>query len=230
MDENKKYRLKEVREEYNEINADTGQKITQEYMAGCCGTNTSSINRAENEESEPTPIILIKYADTFGVTTDYLLKHSDAKKAENCTVNQELGLSDSTIEILKKIKNSPDNSYLLDIINAIIGNDKYTVDFLVGLFNCMVDEQISLNIKSDAQKTIEYDKIKTRKINYIMNYITNIVQPQLKNVIENSNSYKEAKIQEKIDTAFINQPITNSFKKCEGEDKKITIPKYLLDN
>lgn len=225
-----KYRFREVREEYNDMIANTGNKITQEYMANCCGADNSTISRIERGQTEPTPNILIGYADTFNVSLDYLLRRSNAKNIKNCTVNQELGLSDSTIEILKKIKNSSDDSYLLDIINAIIGNDKHTVDFLINLFNCMVDEQISLNIKSDAQKTIEYDKIKTRKINYIMNYITNIVQPQLKNVIENSNSYKEAEIQEKIDTAFINQPITNSFKKYEGEDKKITIPKYLLDN
>lgn len=226
-----KYRFREVREEYNDMIANTGNKITQEYMANYCGADNSTISRIERGQTEPTPNILIGYANTFNVSLDYLLRRSDAKNIKNCTVNKELGLSDSAIEILKKIKNSPDYSYLLDIINAIIGDGKHTVDFLVGLFNCMVDEQISLNIKSGAQKTIE-DKIKSKKINHVMNYITNIVQPQLKNVIENSNSYKKAEIQEEIDTMFIKQQTTNSFKKfnIDGENKKITIPKYLLDN
>lgn len=149
----KKYRLKEVRDEYNDINADKGNKITVEYMAKYCNVGMSTISRIEREQTEPTPDVLIGYANTFNVSLEYLLGCSDAKNMKNYTVNHELGLSDSTIEILKKIKNSPDNSYLLDIINAIIGNDKYTIDFLVGLFNCMVDEQILLNTKSGAQKT-----------------------------------------------------------------------------
>lgn len=193
----KKYRLKEVRDEYNDINADKGNKITVEYMAKYCNVGMSTISRIEREQTEPTPDVLIGYANTFNVSLEYLLGCSDAKNMKNYTVNHELGLSDSTIEILKKIKNSPDNSYLLDIINAIIGNDKYTIDFLVGLFNCMVDEQILLNTKSGAQKTIEYDKIKPKKINHIINYITDIVQPQLKNVIENSDGYRKQNYKKK---------------------------------
>lgn len=61
-------RIKELREEKN---------ISQEILAKETGTSQRNIGRWENEENEPTYKQLIKIADFFNVTIDYLVGRED---------------------------------------------------------------------------------------------------------------------------------------------------------
>ena len=61
-------RIRELREEKN---------LSQEDVAKAIGTNQRNIGRWEKNENEPTAGFLLKLADFFGVSIDYLLGRSD---------------------------------------------------------------------------------------------------------------------------------------------------------
>lgn len=61
-------RLTELRKQY---------KYTQRQMAGILGISQPSYIRYENDTSEPTQENLVKLADAFDVSVDYLLGRSD---------------------------------------------------------------------------------------------------------------------------------------------------------
>lgn len=63
-----KFRLKELRKKKN---------ISQLKMAMDLGMNQNSISRYENMEREADYATLIKFADYFGVSLDFLLGRSD---------------------------------------------------------------------------------------------------------------------------------------------------------
>ena len=64
------FRLKELRKE---------RKISQLKLAMDLNMNQNSISRYENEEREADYKSLIKFADYFGVSIDYLLGRTDKK-------------------------------------------------------------------------------------------------------------------------------------------------------
>ncbi len=67
------FRLKELRKE---------AKISQLKLALDLGMNQNSISRYENLEREADYITLIKFADYFNVSIDYLLGRTDIKQAK----------------------------------------------------------------------------------------------------------------------------------------------------
>ena len=55
----------------------TGMKLTQTQMAGYIGMGQSSINRYESGDADPPFSILLKYADYFDVSLDYIFGRTD---------------------------------------------------------------------------------------------------------------------------------------------------------
>jgi len=52
-------------------------KISQVKMAPIVGLKQSSINRYENDQSDPSPETLLRYADYFDVSMDYIYGRTD---------------------------------------------------------------------------------------------------------------------------------------------------------
>lgn len=190
------YRLREVREEYNDINADIGEQITLKYMASLCNVSLAKLSRIETGKAEPTADILIKYADTFKVPMDYLLGLSNAKDVKNCTISSELGLSDNAIETLKEIKSFSDND-LLDIISAFIGSNEHTVAYFSNLLNNLVSTRTASKSESEKLEMLNNRLIEQWIVNDTINYIKWVVEPQITNIIE--ANYLEREIIEQQD-------------------------------
>lgn len=64
-------RLKELR---------TKKNISQQRLAIELGISQQSVNKYENHSIEPDIFLLIKIADFFGVSVDYLIGHSDVPR------------------------------------------------------------------------------------------------------------------------------------------------------
>lgn len=64
-------RLKELRQ---------NKKISQQQLADIIGVSQQSINKYENHNIEPDISLLIKFADFFGTSVDYLIGHSDINR------------------------------------------------------------------------------------------------------------------------------------------------------
>lgn len=184
-----KYRLREVREEYNDILRGNKKEITIEHMAKVCGAGKSTISRIEKGKTEPPPNVLIGYADTFGVTVDYLIRRSNAKNPEHSVVSNELGLTDKAIETLKLIKEKAayEDYDISAFINAFIGSGTATFDLFDGLFNKMSAEYVfsKYNPQTSREKQMYSDKLAKDMTDMIQEYIKYQVQPQLQRVIEN---------------------------------------------
>lgn len=183
-----KYRFREVREEYNKQNRNKGIEITQEDMAHKCGAGKSTISRIEKGEIEPSINVLLKYADEFNVSTDYLLRYTNAKNPEHRTVSHELGLSDEAIETLKFVKdNAAYEDYdILAFLNGFLGGGVATFRFFDDLMNLMSAEYgfSKYNDETEREKMRYSLKLSQDMTGRTMEYIKCDVMPQLERVVK----------------------------------------------
>ncbi len=101
---------------------------------------------------EPNYETLIKLADYFKVSTDYLLGVSDAKTPENESLVTDLGLTDKNINFIKSLNHkffgSGDlekyKSTLLDVFSMIIDNEDETDNLLTFIGLASIPEKIFL--------------------------------------------------------------------------------------
>lgn len=89
-------RLKELREERN---------LSQLDVANAIGTSQTNIGRWEKERNEPSSGYVIKLADFFEVTTDYLLGRED--DFGNISVTTNADLTEDEKKILATFRSLP---------------------------------------------------------------------------------------------------------------------------
>lgn len=77
----------------------TGHSVTQKELAEAVGVRPQTISLYINGSTQPTPETLVKMAEFFGVSVDYLLT---GISAENIDINVALGLSEDAITMLKR--------------------------------------------------------------------------------------------------------------------------------
>jgi transcriptional regulator with XRE-family HTH domain len=114
-----KNRLRELRESKGETQKDCARELGVEY---------ANYNKWENGKS-PNFETLCLIASHFGVSTDYLLGRTDAKKPENEGIVADLGLTEKSIENIKKCVTG---HYMIDKFlshHAILALIKYITAF-----------------------------------------------------------------------------------------------------
>ena len=103
-------RIKELRED---------KKISQTTLAVSVGTSQRNIGRWENGENEPTYSQLVKIADYFGVTIDYLVGREDdfgVVKIENAP---QIAKDEKEMLAVYKSLSQEDKQKVLSIIKAL---------------------------------------------------------------------------------------------------------------
>lgn len=118
-------RLRELRNERGE---------NQSILAEKLGVSGQSYSAYENGR-EPPYSILCAIAKYFGVTTDYLLGLTDARKSENASIVNETGLTELAIRTIKRFSSNNAANYLppstndtrtlLDLLNLVITHPKF---------------------------------------------------------------------------------------------------------
>ncbi len=63
--------------------------MSQQQLADVIGVSQQSVNKYENHSIEPDVATLIKIADYFGVTVDYLIGHANEREAERRGITDE---------------------------------------------------------------------------------------------------------------------------------------------
>jgi len=63
--------------------------MSQQQLADVIGLSQQSVNKYENHSIEPDIATLIKMADYFGVTVDYLIGHTNEREAEGRGITDE---------------------------------------------------------------------------------------------------------------------------------------------
>ncbi len=95
-------RLREQREQ---------KKMTQEELGRIFGVDRATISRYETGDREPDYELVKKFADFFGVTTDYLLGRTDIRTPLDSESN-----TDAAAKIVAALQNNPE---LLDFWTEI---------------------------------------------------------------------------------------------------------------
>lgn len=100
--------------------------ISQSELASALNISNRTISMYEQGNSEPTVETLIKLADFFNVSADYLIGRSEGRLLEDHEIYERLGLNDEAIlclEHFKQIsKNNEYNQKQLRNINALLSD------------------------------------------------------------------------------------------------------------
>lgn len=99
---------------------------TQKELAEFVGVRPQTLSLYCTGETQPNCDKLLKIAEFFEVTTDYLLTGTIL---EDIPMREALGLSERTIENMKLIQNGyfEDSPYMLPMLDALLGDkDFYT--------------------------------------------------------------------------------------------------------
>jgi len=107
----------------------TGARTTLKELAEAIGIRQQTVSLYKNGETQPTPETLVKMAEFFGVSVDYLLTGVSSK---NKSIHEELGLSEEAINWLKRARETQALDgipTLFDTLNGLL-SDRDFYDFL----------------------------------------------------------------------------------------------------
>lgn len=97
---------------------------TQQQLAEKLGIKNQTVSCYESGEREPSYEIILKLADYFNVSVDYLLGRTDVKtpNIDMIAIHKQTGLSEEAIKTLKEnYENWPDNTFT-KTLNVLIGD------------------------------------------------------------------------------------------------------------
>jgi len=80
--------------------AESGKTISELSSSEGIGISSGSLSKYQNDAAEPGITALVKIADYFGVSFDYLLGKTNCKKRENINISERTGLSEKAVEYL----------------------------------------------------------------------------------------------------------------------------------
>ena len=107
----------------------TGTKTTLKELAEAVGIRQQTVSLYKNGETQPTPETLVKIAEFFNVSVDYLLT---GLSSQNKSIHEEFGLCEAAIDMLKIAKTTETLDgmpTLLDTLNSLL-SDRDFYDFL----------------------------------------------------------------------------------------------------
>ena len=99
---------------------------TQKELADAVGVRPQTLSLYTTGETQPNVDKLLKIAEYFNVTTDFLITGTIL---EDIPVREMLGFSERTVENLKLVKNGyfEDSPYMLPLLDCLLGDkDFYT--------------------------------------------------------------------------------------------------------
>jgi transcriptional regulator with XRE-family HTH domain len=109
---------------FMDAHPDTGEKTTQKALADYLGVRPQTVSYYCTGESLPNCEQLLRIADFFGVTCDFLMT---GRRIENKPVRELLGLSENTVQSMKLVKEGyfEDSPYMLAALDTLLGNKDF---------------------------------------------------------------------------------------------------------
>lgn len=131
-----------------------GRSTTHKALAEAVGVRPQTISLYAIGDTQPTPDTLLKIAQYFGVSVDYLLT---GVSSQNQQVNETLGLSEEAIHLLKLAKQynkATDFPSALELINGLL-SDKEFYEFLDDLGYKASKYQIVMQHENSAVSSMD---------------------------------------------------------------------------
>ena len=144
MDENDHSVLATKLRELLDCHPVTGEKTTNKALGEAIGTRGQSVSLYRLGQTQPSPDLLLKIAQYFGVSVDYLLT---GVSSTNTAIHSDLGLSEEAIEGLRNLTKGQHDMHgastmrVLGIVNSLLADDA-TYSFL-GMFANLVDQLLA---------------------------------------------------------------------------------------
>ena len=125
----------------------TGVTVTQKDLAAYLGVRPQTVSLYCTGESLPNCEQLMKIADYFGVTADYM---ATGRMPENKPVRDMLGLSETTVQNLRLVNDGyfEDSPYMLPLLDCLL-SDK---DFYITLERAAYWQQNGAEQEEDKQE------------------------------------------------------------------------------
>ena len=155
----------------------TGARTTLKELAEAIGIRQQTVSLYKNGETQPTPETLVKIAEFFGVSVDYLLT---GISSQNKSIHEELGLSEKAISMLKTAKATEaldEMPTLLDTLNGLL-SDRDFYDFLDDLTFKAYQVKAVLNGQIDKSGMGNFD-VEGYHIWSLQKYIEEFILKQL---------------------------------------------------
>lgn len=130
------------------------RNISGTNLAEQIDVSPAAVSQFLTGKSAPKLDTLVKIADAFGVTTDYLLGRTDDPKDQRSIID-DTGLTDQAVSVLKRLKESQTQNEIR-LFNKIICNRNfphalfYSDDYLAALQAEKIQEHFNKNIVSVA--------------------------------------------------------------------------------
>lgn len=139
-----------------ECHPKTGEKTTLKALGEYVGIRQQTVSLYKNGETQPTPEILVKIAEYFHVSVDYLLT---GISSDNKALHEELGLSEGAIALMKLAKDTEGFDGAMPLIKLLdsLLCDKDFYAFLEELDFKSTQVRNVLNGKFDKSKTGNFD-------------------------------------------------------------------------
>ncbi len=160
--------------------------ITQQQLADGVGISKGGLSYYENSGRTPDISILERFADYFGVTTDYLLGRTNAQtqKAKLQAVCNHTGLSDKAVNLLSGLKES--SPAQLRVINFLLEQAAGDMDIVYDLDDTDNYEGSILNaVVRYLSRYSGYDEYLTENISSNDEGISSAIQSALQQLILN---------------------------------------------
>jgi len=137
-------------------------------IAAESGVPTGSLSKYQNDAGEPGINSLIKLAEYFGVSTDYMLGITDIAdgNADDMAIAKRLGLSSNSIEELCRFKHESGESIFLNHLSdgsfwdILIGCEVALINYL----HARSDEFLSFRGSPEASLLYEIDHVNYRPV------------------------------------------------------------------
>lgn len=131
----------------------TKEKVTQKALGDYLGIRPQTVSLYKNGITQPTLDTIVKMAEFFGVSTDYLLT---GVSAENKSMNEQLGLSEGAIRMLRSAYDKLNFESCEDIISVIdnLLSDKEFYIFIEDLTFKMASIKGIKNMKEEERRKL----------------------------------------------------------------------------
>jgi len=112
---------------FKELRVKNGYK-TQQDLAAVLFVNQTAVSQWERGVTIPSPPILLKLSELYGVSTDYLLGRTDeTKSSSNIRVSDEqdrtITLDDDALELIDSLRSRPEMKMLFSVSKKATSED-----------------------------------------------------------------------------------------------------------
>lgn len=129
----------------------TGEPVTQKELAAYLGVRPQTVSLYCTGESLPNCEQLLKIAEFFDVTADYMVT---GRKPENKPVREMLGLSETTVQNLRLVNDGyfEDSPYMLPLLDCLLGEK----DFYIALERAAAYQQTGVEAEPELKEYYEW--------------------------------------------------------------------------